>query len=153
MTTDYAAPFSFERSPAENIIRKWLRECDTMKEGPQRAVAPVMRWQLSTNLQIFLGHSDILYFLQVMLPVSALDNCIIRTESPLLRGRGRTGDGAPRGIVCDDNLLDGGKTRSCRDVSDSNQSLSLHVGFQPDLRLSHVSGWLLWLKDTVNQML
>lgn len=78
-----------------------------------------------------------------MLPVSALDNCIIRTESPLLRGRGRTGDGAPRGIVCDDSLLDGGKTRSCRDVSDSNQSLSLHVGFQPDLRLSHVSGWLL----------
>ena len=108
---------------------------------------------MSTNLQIFSRRSDILCFIQVMLPVSALDNCIIRAESPLPRGRGRTGDGAWRDIVLDDSLLGGGESQGCSDISDSSQSLSLHVGFQPDLRSSHVSGWPFWLKDTVNQML
>lgn len=138
---------SFERSPGREYHQKMTLKVWHNERRPSEGGGTCNEMkQLSTNLQIFSGRSDILCFIQVMLPVSALDNCIIRAASPLLRGRGRTGDGAWRDIVRDDSLLGGGETRSCRDISDSSRSLSLHVGFQPDLRSSRVSGWALMAK-------
>lgn len=93
VTTDCAA--SFERSPGREYHQKMTLRVWHNERRPSEGGGTFNEMkQLSTNLQIFSGRSEILCFIQVMLPVSALDNCIIRAESPLLRGRGRTGDGA-----------------------------------------------------------
>ena len=150
--TDYAA--FLKEALAEKIITKWLQECDTLKEGSQRAVAFVMRW--NGCRQTYKSSWEVLTlvcFIQLMLAVSTLDSCIIRTKGPLLRAVAALEMELRRDVVWNDSLLVGGKPWSCHGISVSNQSLSLHVSFQPELRLSDVSGWPLWLMDTVNQML
>lgn len=150
--TDYAA--FLKEALAEKIIAKWLQECDILKEGSQRAVAFVMRWNgCRQTYRSFWEVLTLVCFIQLMLPVSTLDSCIVRTKGPLLRAAAALETELRRDVVWNDSLLVGGKPWSCPGISVSNQSLSLHVSFQPDLRLSDVSGWPLWRMDTVNQTL
>lgn len=137
------------------IIIKWLQEHDTLKEGPQSAVAFVMRWNgCRQTYKSFWEVLTSVSFVQVMLPVSALDSCIISTKGPLLRDSCSAGEGAWKG--CHLQLTAFSMVRrlgAAMGVSVSNQSFpSCQFPAWPQVKWCD-GMTLMSLTDTVTQML